>query len=135
MAKSRAFPILLILLIPVAVAACLVAAAGAGAGGGIYLTSRGVESIVNAPIERALHASERTFEQMDIERTAYSEEDGGRRRRLEGRAGQPDLDVTVEMEATDSASTHVEVTARSSLVTWDKDYARSVLQRIVDLSI
>ena len=135
MSKSRAFSILLLSLVPGAAVACVLAAAGAGAGGGIYLTSRGVESIVNAPIEQALHASERTFQQMDIERTSYGEEDSGRRRRLEGRAHEQDLDVAVEMEATDSATTRVEVTARSSLVTWDKDYARSVLERIVDLSI
>jgi hypothetical protein len=37
----------------------------------------------------------------------------------------------VTLETQDSGSVKVEVTARRSAVTWDKDYARRVLERIV----
>ena len=47
-------------------AACVVAAAGAGAGGGIYLTQRGVESLVPVPVDRAASATHQAFDALKM---------------------------------------------------------------------
>jgi hypothetical protein len=105
------------------------AAAAAGAAGGIYATTRGVESLVAAPIDRVATNAESIMKDMGITQEGSSSEDGGAKRELKGK--HDDLDVTVQMERQDSATTKVEVYARKNLAEWDKDYARSVLERIV----
>ena len=117
-----------------AAAGCILAAAGAGAGGAIYLTDRGVESVVPASVEETLGAAEQAFGEFDIERTSYEEEQDGAKRELEGRSDDKDADVAVHMEATEGGNTRVEVTAKTSPVTWDKDFAREILERIVELA-
>ncbi|MGH7540036.1 MAG: DUF3568 family protein [Gemmatimonadota bacterium] len=113
---------------------CVVAGAGAGAGGAVYLTSRGVESVITAPLASVASATERAFADLEIRRTGLEidDEDGSRVYRGEPEEGDPDVTVTLESE--ESGSTKVEVTARTSVVTWDKEYARRVIERIVDLS-
>lgn len=115
----------------IAASGCVVAAAGAGAGGGIYLTSRGVESIVTSSLEEASDATERAFDELDITRTGVDIDDEDARRVYRGEPADGGPDVTVTLETQDSGSVKVEVTARRSAVTWDKDYARRVLERIV----
>src|SRR5256712_8913158 len=70
-------------------AGCVVAAAGAGAGGGIYLTQRGVESVVPVPVERAATAASKAFEQLKIKQTKSQVEQGddGETRGIWGTAG------------------------------------------------
>lgn len=115
-------------------AGCILAAAGAGAGGAIYLTDRGAESVVSASVETTLDAAERAFDELGIERTSYEEERDGAKRELEGRSDEEDADVSVSIEATEDGNTQVEVTARTSPVSWDKDFAREILERIVELT-
>ncbi len=112
---------------------CLVAAAGAGAGGAIYLSDRGVESVVTASVDRAFEAARRAFGELQIAegRTATEREGESERRQLEGSTA--DRDVTVTVRARGDGS-HVEVVVRRSAVTWDKDFARRLLERIVKLS-
>jgi predicted component of viral defense system (DUF524 family) len=69
---------------------------------------------------------------MGIAEDAASTKESGAKRELKGKTG--DLDVTVQMEQQDSATTKVEVYARKNLAEWDKDYAREVLGRIVKQS-
>jgi hypothetical protein len=107
---------------------CL-AAAAAGAAGAVYATSRGVESLVARPIDQVAANAGTIMRSMGIVEDANSSENGGGTRELKGKHG--DLDVTVHMEQQDSATTKVEVFARKNLAEWDKDYARSVLERIV----
>lgn len=109
---------------------CIVAAAGAGAGGAVYLTDRGVESHVAASVARTYGAARTTFREMGITetKTATRTEDGVETRELEGKL--PDRDITVTVR-TEGDGAHVSVVARRSAVTWDKDYARSVLEKIV----
>jgi hypothetical protein len=107
-----------------------VAAAAAGAAGAIYATTRGVESLVAAPIDRVVANAEAVMKDMGITQEGSSTDDGGAKRELKGKHG--DLDVTVQMEQQDTATTKVEVYARKNLAEWDKDYARSVLERIVN---
>jgi Protein of unknown function (DUF3568) len=113
------------------VAGCL-AAAAAGAAGGIYATTRGVESLVSAPIDRVVTDAQSVMKDMGITQEGSSSDNGGAKRELKGKQG--DLDVTIQMEQRDSTTTKVEVYARKNLAEWDKDYARDVLERIVKAS-
>ncbi len=112
---------------------CLVAAAGAGAGGAVYVTSQGVESVVTVSVEAAFAATERAFGHFGIERTSLKVEDDGAKREVEGRAEARDADVKVTLER-QGGGTHVEVSARKSLVTWDKDFARQIIEKIVEFA-
>ena len=120
------------LLLATCTSGCVVAAAGAGAGGGIYLTSRGVESVLVQPIAAVADATERAFEALEIERTGLEIDDENERRVYRGEPAAGEPDVTVRLETEPSGSTKVDVTARTSAVTWDQDYARAVLERITE---
>jgi hypothetical protein len=113
------------------VTGCVVAAAGAGAGGAFYLTDRGAESEVQAPVDRAFDATRKAFEEMGItEGKSTREDETGRvKRSLEGTTPSREINVTIASSGTGS---HVEVVARYSTVRWDKDLARKILARIVD---
>jgi len=112
-------------------AGCLVAAAGAGAGGGIYFTQRGVESVVPVTVEGAATATNQAFGQLKIRQTKSQVEEGedGEKREIEGTAGDREVSVTLKREGKNA--TRVQVGAKRSAVTWDKDFARSVLDKIV----
>ena len=105
------------------------AAAAAGAAGAIYATTRGVESMVASPIDRVVSSAESVMKDMGITQNATSSDNGGAKRELKGKHG--DLDVTIQMEQQDTTTTKVEVYARKNLAEWDKDYARSVLDKII----
>ncbi len=111
--------------------ACL-AAAAAGAAGGIYLTSRGAESLVEASVDDVARRAEAVMGEMQIVKDAESTERGGDERQLKGKKG--DLDVTINLKRESPTTTKVEVTARENLAEWDKDYAQDVLERIVKAS-
>jgi len=108
---------------------CL-AAAAAGAGAGIYLTSRGAESLIDSPIDQVASRARTVMNEEGIVPDASSTENGGENRELKGKKG--DLDVTIQMEQKSDKTTRVEVTARKNLAEWDKEYAQQVLQRIVE---
>lgn len=110
-------------------AAGCVAAAAAGAAGGVYLTSRGAESLVEAPVDQVAARAEAVMGELQIVKDGESSENGGTRQELKGKKG--DLDVTIRLDRQDDKTTKVEVTARKNLAEWDKDYAREVLSRIV----
>ena len=112
-------------------AGCVVAAAGAGAGGGIYLTQRGVESVVPATAERAAAATTQAFDELKVRQTKSQVEQGedGEKRDIEGTAG--DREVSVTLKAEGKNATRVQVVAKRTAVTWDKDFARAVLDKIV----
>jgi len=116
------------LVIGAAATGCL-AAAAAGAAGAVYATTRGVESLVASPIDQVAARSATVMREMGIVQDAASSESAGAKRELKGKKG--DLDVTIQMEQQDSATTKVEVYARKNLAEWDKDFARQVLERIV----
>jgi hypothetical protein len=106
-----------------------VAAAAAGAAGAIYATTRGVESLVGSSIDKVAARAQAVMQEMGIVQEGESTENAGATREFKGK--HDDLDVTIHLERQDSATTKVEVTARKNLAEWDKDYARSVLERIV----
>jgi hypothetical protein len=111
------------------VTGCL-AAAAAGAGAGIYLTSRGAESLVEGSIDQIASRARAVMNEEGIVPEATSTENAGEKRELKGKKG--DLDVTFELEQQSDRTTRVEVTARKNLAEWDKEYAQRLLQRIVE---
>lgn len=112
---------------------CIFAAAGAGAGGGIYYSGRGVESIVTSPVDRTYSAAEQAFAQLGIRQTKTSTEQAGASDRREINGASADREVTVTL-LTEGSGTKIQVVARKSAVTWDKDFARTILARIVALA-
>lgn len=112
---------------------CIFAAAGAGAGGGIYYSGRGVESHVTTPVDRTYSAAEQAFEQLGIQQTKTSAEQEGvtDKRQIIGASNDRDVTVTLQSEG---GGTHIQVVAKKSAVTWDEDFARTILERIVALT-
>jgi hypothetical protein len=111
---------------------CLLAAAGAGAGGAVYLSDRGAESVVPASVDRTLGAAKQAFQELNVvEKKTTTVEGADERRELEGVVGDLDVKVTVK---TQGDGAHVEVVARKSAVTWDKEFARTMVERIVALA-
>src|SRR5712664_1976506 len=109
---------------------CLAAtAAAAGAGTGVYLTSRGAESIVAGSIDDVEKRARAVFEAEGIPVTGSQVESSGAKRELKGRKG--DLEITVSMEQQGATATKTEVSARKNVAVWDKDYAQLLLGKIV----
>jgi hypothetical protein len=110
---------------------CLLAAAGAGAGGAIYFTERGAESIVPVSVERAASAIRKAFDELTVRQTSSATEQrqDGEQREIDGAAGARDVSVTLKAQGKNS--TRVQVVAKTSAVTWDKDFARAILDKIV----
>jgi hypothetical protein len=122
----RALLFLVALVLPTT--GCL-AAAAAGAAGGIYLTSRGAESVVQGSVDQVAARAEAVMSEMGIVKEGESTEDQGDKQVLKGKKG--DLDVTIEVRRESPTTAKVEVTARENVAEWDKDYAKEVLNRIV----
>jgi len=119
-----------VFLLALSSSACVAAAAGAGAAGAVYLTSRGAESIVEGPVDKVAGRAKAVMNEMQIVADAESTKEGGDKQELKGKKG--DLDVTIKLERQGDTSTKVEVTAQKNLAEWDKDYAKEILQRIVE---
>jgi peroxiredoxin family protein len=133
MASKSMAPIrwLLALGLVLPVTGCLAAgAAAAGAGAGIYLTSRGAESLVESSVDQVAARARAVMSEEGIVPDETSMEKSGDKREFKGKKG--DLDVTIEIEKKDSKTTRVEVAARKNLAEWDKDYAQQVLSKIVE---
>jgi hypothetical protein len=114
--------------------ACAAAAAGAaGAAGAVYYSERGAESIVNAPVEKTAEAVRKTFTELNITETKTRSEQktGDATEVLEGTT--PDREVKVTIAAAEGGTSKVDVVARKSAVTWDKDFAKAILERVVSL--
>ncbi|HYS07625.1 MAG TPA: hypothetical protein VEP66_02730 [Myxococcales bacterium] len=127
--KASAPWVLLIGLASVQPGCVAAGAAAAGAGTGIYLTSRGAESIVKGPIDQVESRARAVLEKEGVNITGTQTEQSGDKRELKGTKG--DVEVTVSMERQPEGTTKAEVTAKKNLVTWDKDYAQRVLNKIV----
>ncbi|MBX6366225.1 MAG: DUF3568 family protein, partial [Gemmatimonadetes bacterium] len=109
-------------------AACAAAVGGAaGAGTALYLTDRGAKTTVSQPLSQASRRTEATFRELGITPTKTETERGER----EYHGVKGDMDVKVELKSRGANTTEVEVLAQKNAVQWDKDYAKSVLARIV----
>jgi hypothetical protein len=109
---------------------CAAAAAGMGAGAAIYVTDRGVESVVAAPIDKTYEAARKVFQDFGIteNKTGTEQKDGVETRSLSGKTSDRDVDVNLK---TEGPGTKVDVVVKKSAVTWDKDFAREILNKIV----
>ena len=102
---------------------CLAAgAAAAGAGTGIYLTSRGAESVVKGSMDDVERRARAVFAAEDIPVTGSQVENSGARREIKGPKG--DLEISVLMQQQGAESTKTEVSARKNIAVWDKNYAQ-----------
>jgi hypothetical protein len=110
------------------VAGC-VAAAAAGAAGGVYATTRGAEALVSGSVDQVAARAQTVMKDLNIAPAGEKTETAGDKHQLKGKQG--DLDITIDMQRSDSATTKVEVYARKNLAEWDKAYAKEVLERIV----
>jgi len=109
---------------------CLAAgAAAAGAGTGIYLTSRGAESVVQGPVDDVERRARAVFAEEGIPVTGSQVENSGDKREIKGKKG--DLEVTASVERQGDQTSKVDVSARKNLAVWDKDYAQKLLGKIV----
>jgi hypothetical protein len=106
-----------------------VAAAAAGAAGAVYATTRGAQALVSGSVDQVAARAQTVMNEMNIAPSGERTETAGDKHELKGKQG--DLDVSINMERVDSVTTKVEVAARKNLAEWDKDYARTVLERIV----
>ncbi len=109
---------------------CLAAtAAAAGAGTGVYLTSRGAESIVDGSVDDVEKRARAVFAAEGIPVTGSQVENSGAKREIKGTKG--DLEISVSMERQGAKTTKTEVSARKNIAVWDKDYAQQLLGKIV----
>ncbi len=109
---------------------CLAAgAAAAGAGTGIYLTSRGAESVVKGSMDDVERRARAVFAAEGIPVTGSQVENSGARREIKGPKG--DLEISVLMQQQGAESTKTEVSARKNIAVWDKNYAQQLLGMIV----
>jgi hypothetical protein len=109
---------------------CVAAAAAAGAGAGIYLTTRGAESIVESSVDQVAARAQAVMKEEGIVPDASNSDQSGEEREFKGKKG--DLDVTIELERESGSTTRVEVSARKNMAEWDKDYAQQLLTRIIE---
>jgi hypothetical protein len=123
----------LALLLSAALAAtgCVAAAAGAGAAGAVYLTTRGAESLVNASADDVARRAESVMSDLGIVKDAESTENSGSKHELKGKKGDLDVNIEIQEQTTNPATTKVEVTAKKNEVEWDKKFAQEVLNKIV----
>ena len=110
------------------VAGCA-AGLAAGAAGGIYATTRGAEALVSGSVDQVAARAQTVMKDMNIAPSAEKTETSGDKHELKGKQG--DLDITIQMQRSDSATTKVEVYARKNLAEWDKDAAKEVWARSV----
>lgn len=121
----------IILGLSVGLGGCVAAAVGAAAGaaGAIAYTERGASSQVNASVAESTAATDETFEDMGIAVTGRETE---RDREVEIRGERGDMDVNVHIERQDAGSTRIHVVAREGTLDYDREYARSVLGKILE---
>ena len=107
---------------------CILAAAGAGVGGAVYVSDRGAESVIQTSGEHAADATERAFKDYEVTRTQYRLKDEDDTRQIKGKTADERLDVTVTIEPEGDGFSKVKITASTSAVTWDRDFARALLE-------
>jgi hypothetical protein len=111
-------------------AGCVAAAAGAaGAASAVYLTSLGASSTVNGSVNDVATRTRSVLDGEGIKITESKTESEGDERSFKGTKG--DLDVTVDLKRDTPTTTKTEVSARKNLAEWDKDYAKTLLNKIV----
>jgi hypothetical protein len=128
--RSIRWPALVCFVISLSLSGCFLVAAGAGAGAAVAYTSRGAKSTVDGTIDQTFDRAVNAFQQLSITETGRNTQESGAKRQLVGNTSGG-LTVTVDMERKTSTTTDVEVIAKKNTVDYDKDFANSVLSKIV----
>ncbi len=115
-------------LLMLASGGCLAVAAGAGAGAALAYNERGVSTKIEGTVDEVFARSQGVFRAMGI--TETSQDNDGDERELQGRSAN-DLEVTVDIKADGPSLVSVNVYAQRNTASWDRRYARNVLQRIM----
>ena len=118
----------IVLALTVSLTGCLVAAA-AGAGGAIVFSGHTAEAIVDRSVDEMADVAERVMAAEGVRVTDMRSQDSGNRRVYRGE--KDDLDITVTIER-DESGTKIGVEAQRSTASWDDDYARALLAKIID---
>lgn len=117
------------LLTVASLSGCILAAAGAGAAGAVAYQNRGAASDIAASVDSTFVRTVNAFSALKITETGRSTDDNGATRRLTGKQGA--IEVTVEMKRSTPTVTKIQVVARESAVDYDPDFARTVLDQIL----
>jgi len=99
--------------------------------GGVSTLPSAGSSRSSPPLSTARPPQPTAFDQLKVRQTKSQVEQGedGEQREIEGSAGDREVSVTLKPEGKNG--TRVQVVAKRTAVTWDKDFARSVLDKIV----
>lgn len=109
------------LLLSFSIGGCAGATFGPGAGT--------VQGMVKGTVVEVDQRVQTVFQQMKIQLTGNSMKNSGNERELTGMIG--DTEVTVTMNNASNSTTTVEVQASKNIVDGKRDFAREVLNRIV----
>jgi len=122
------FRIALVAMMAAPAAGCAAAAVGAGAAAGIHLTSQGAEGMASESVSAVATRTRSVLAEEGITLRATENEEGGTE--MEYRGSKGDMQVHVKLEGRDGGGTLVRTSARTGTASWDKDYARTLVQRI-----
>jgi hypothetical protein len=128
MVGKTLFRIALVAMMAAPAAGCVAAVAGAGAAAGITLTSQGAEGVASESVASVATRARSVMASEGITLTSTENEEGGSEMEYRGRKG--DMDVHVKLEGRSGGGTVVRASARTGTASWDKDYARTLVQRI-----
>ena len=123
----RAMTRSVILVLTAGLSGCLLAA-GAGAGGAVFFSGHTAEAIVERSVGDMARVAERVLSAESVAISTTSSEDSGSTRTYEGTKG--DLVVTVIVERA-SGGARIRVRARRGTASWDDDYAKELLAKII----
>jgi hypothetical protein len=124
--RRRLGPVVLALALAVT-PGCIVAAVAGGAAAGVYLTDRGAEGTVDGSLPEVDRKTVWVLREMGITVSSREVERG----EIEYRGTGYGRDVHVELLDDALETTRVTVSVRTGAARWDKDYARSIVDRIV----
>ena len=90
---------------------------------------RGVDSDVKGSVSSVTDRTRDVFKQQGIVQTGASSDDSGMQQTLKGKKGS--MQVEVKLRSTGENETHVDVIAKQSELSWNKDFAQKLLSKIV----
>ena len=125
--RRRTGPGLLALALAATAPGCIVAAVAGGAAAGVYLTERGVQGTVDGSLPEVDRKTVEVLREMEITVSSREAERG----EIEYRGAGSGRDVHVELIDDALETTRVTVSVRTGAARWDKDYARTIIDRIV----
>lgn len=130
-ASTRILSVFGIALVTSVLAACAGGAmvAAAGAGGGIYLTSQGAESMVNADISSVIASVPAHLRSLGITVIDQHTQHAGQETEWIGTTVQG-FEVHIQVKSEINNTTRISASVRRNAAEWDKDFAQQIVARI-----